>query len=106
MGDDKLPGDWVATRVGVVRKALFATPSVAASFGAGPVDPDRLHELPFVTPIYNVNGQFVPSDDGCPLGPGQRQLGHQSTTLVGGLHLACATGHLTFVPAVRAVAHA
>lgn len=105
MGDDKLPGDWVATRVGTVRKALFATPSVAASLGTVPVEPDRLRGLPFVTPIYNVNGQFVPSDDACPLGHGERQLGHQSTTLVVGLDLACATGQLIFGPAVAAAAH-
>jgi DNA-binding transcriptional LysR family regulator len=105
MGDDKLPGDWVATRVGPVRKALFAKPSVASGLGTQPVDPDRLRALPFVTPIYNVNGQFVPSDDGCPLGHGQRQLGHQSTTLVVGLDLALATGQLIFGPAIAAWAH-
>jgi DNA-binding transcriptional LysR family regulator len=105
LGDDKLPGDWVATRVGVVRKALFATPSVAGSLGTQPVDPDRLRAFPFVTPIYSVNGQFVPSDDGCPLGHGQRQLGHQSTTLVVGLDLARATGQLIFGPAVGAWSH-
>jgi DNA-binding transcriptional LysR family regulator len=105
MGDDALPGDWVATRLGLVRKGLFATPAVAAGLGELPVEPDRLRAFPFVTPIYNVNGQFVPSDDGCPLGHGQRQLGHQSTTLVVGLDLACATGQLIFGPAIAAAGH-
>jgi DNA-binding transcriptional LysR family regulator len=105
MGDDKLPGDWVATRVGSVRKALFGTGPVANSLGPQPVEPEQLSALPFVTPIYNVNGQFVPSDDGCPLGHGRRQLGHQSTTLVVGLDLARATGQLIFGPAIAAWAH-
>jgi DNA-binding transcriptional LysR family regulator len=105
VGGDTLPGDWVAVNVGEVRKALFAPPRVAASLGGGPVEPERLRALPFVTPIYNVNGQYVPADDGCPLGHGARRLGHQSTTLVVGLDLACATGQLIFGPAVAAAEH-
>ena len=68
VGDEELPGAWVDSDIGHVRKALFAAPEVARKLGRGPVDPKRLAELPFVTPIYNVNGQFVPADDGCPLG--------------------------------------
>ena len=74
VGTEKLPGAWVDVGVGYVRKALFAAPEVARKLGAGPVDPKRIAELPFVTPIYNVNGQFVPADDGCPLGA-QRSAG-------------------------------
>jgi DNA-binding transcriptional LysR family regulator len=105
VGDEALPGDWVVTRVGRVRKALFAPPSLAARLGHAPVDPARLRELPFVTPIYNVNGQFVPADDGCPLAHPARRLGHQSTTLVVGLDLARATGQLIFGPAIAAASH-
>ena len=46
--------------MGHVRNALFATPSTARALGATPVDPRKVAEVPFVTPIYNVNGQFVP----------------------------------------------
>ena len=73
VGSEKLPGAWVNTPVGEVRKALYATPEVARRLGSAPVDPKRVAELPFVTPIYNVNGQFVPADDGCPLGHAQRK---------------------------------
>lgn len=105
VGTEKLPGAWVNSATGQVRKALFATPEVARKLGAGPVDPKRLAELPFVTPIYNVNGQFVPADDGCPLGHTQRRVGHQSQTLVVGLDLARSTGQLIFGPAIAAHAH-
>ena len=105
VGSEKLPGAWVNTPTGHVRKALFAAPEVARKLGAPPVDPKRLAELPFVTPIYNVNGQFVPADDGCPLGHAQRRLGHQSQTLVVGLDLARAAGQLIFGPAIAAHAH-
>ncbi len=105
VGPEKLPGAWVNTGAGEVRKAHFAAPEVARKLGAAPVDPKRLAELPFVTPIYNVNGQFVPADDGCPLGHTQRRLGHQSQTLVVGLDLARSTGQLIFGPALAAHAH-
>lgn len=105
VGTEELPGAWVNSATGQVRKALFATPEVARKLGAAPVDPKRLAELPFVTPIYNVNGQFVPSDDGCPLGHTQRRVGHQSQTLVVGLDLARSTGQLIFGPAIAAHAH-
>ena len=105
VGTEKLPGAWVGVGVGYVRKALFAAPEVARKLGAGPVEPKRIAELPFVTPIYSVNGQFVPADDGCPLGHAQRRLGHQSQTLVVGLDLARMTGQLIFGPAIAAHAH-
>ena len=105
VGSEQLPGGWVNTPMGHVRKTLFAAPDVARKLGAAPVDARRVVELPFVTPIYNVNGQFVPADDGCPLGHAQRKLGHQSQTLVVGLDLARSTGQLIFGPAIAAAAH-
>jgi len=105
VGSEKLPGAWVSSPVGQVRKALFAAPEVVRKLGTAAVDPKRIAELPFVTPIYNVNGQFVPADDGCPLTHAQRRLGHQSQTLVVGLDLARSTGQLIFGPAIGAHAH-
>ncbi len=105
VGPEELPGAWVNSNVGQVRKGLFAAPELARRLGGGPVDPKRIAELPFVTPIYNVNGQFVPADDGCPLGHAERRLGHQSQTLVVGLDLARSTGQLIFGPAIGAHAH-
>jgi DNA-binding transcriptional LysR family regulator len=105
VGPEKLPGAWVNTSVGHVRKALFCAPELAHKLGAGPIDPKRLAQLPFVTPIYNVNGQFVPADDGCPLSHAERRVGHQSQTLVVGLDLARSTGQLIFGPAIGAHAH-
>jgi DNA-binding transcriptional LysR family regulator len=104
-GTEKLPGAWVASDVGHVRKALFAAPEVVKQLGTQPVEPKKLAPLPFVTPIYNVSGQFVPADDGCPLGHAERRLGHQSQTLVVGLDLARSTGQLIFGPAIAAHAH-
>jgi hypothetical protein len=100
VGGEDLPGAWVATAVGHIRKGLFAAPEVARRLGPGPVDSERVAQLPFVTPIYSVNGQFVPADDGCPLGVGQRRLGHQAQTLLVGIDLARATGQLVFGPAI------
>jgi DNA-binding transcriptional LysR family regulator len=105
VGAEQLPGGWATTTVGHVRKGLFAAPDVARKLGTPPIDPRRVAELPFVTPIYNVNGQFVPADDGCPLTHTHRRLGHQSQTLMVGLDLARATGHLVFGPAIGAAAH-
>jgi hypothetical protein len=105
IGDERLPGAWVNTPVGYVRKALFANPQVARSLGTQPVDPRKLADLPFVTPIYSVNGQFVPADDDCPLSHTRRRLGHQSQTLLVALDLARATDQLIFGPAIGAAAH-
>ena len=97
-----------AGRVGQHRRRPGAQGAVRRARGGAqarrraPVDPKRLAELPFVTPIYNVNGQFVPADDGCPLGHIHRRLGHQSQTLVVGLDLARSTGQLIFGPALAA----
>ena len=105
VGDEQLPGAWVNLSVGHVRKALYGPPELVRSLGPGPVDQRKLQEIPFVTPIYNVNGQFVPADDGCPLSHSRRRLGHQSQTLVVGLDLARETGQLIFGPAIAAAAH-
>src|SRR6201999_2428558 len=80
VGDEQLPGAWVNLAVGHVRKALYAPPELVRTLGPLPVDPRKLLELPFVTPIYNVNGQFVPADDDCPLSHSRRIPGHQSQT--------------------------
>jgi DNA-binding transcriptional LysR family regulator len=105
VGAEKLPGGWVNSAVGHVRKALYATPATAKALGAAPVDPRKVAEVAFVTPIYNVNGQFVPADDGCPLTHTHRRLGHQSQTLMVGLDLARATGQLVFGPVIAAAGH-
>ncbi len=105
LGDERLPGSWVSTRVGHVRRALFAPPALAKSLGAGPLLVARIRELPFVSPIFNVNGQFVPVDDGCPLGHADRQLGHEAQTLGLALELAARTGQLVYGPVIAARGH-
>jgi DNA-binding transcriptional LysR family regulator len=105
VGAEQLPGGWATTTVGHVRKGLFAAPDVVRKLGVPPIDPRRVAELPFVTPIYNVNGQFMPADDGCPLTHIHRRLGHQSQTLMVGLDLARATGQLVFGPVIGAAGH-
>ncbi|MEO6421059.1 MAG: LysR family transcriptional regulator, partial [Polyangiaceae bacterium] len=91
---DRLPGAWASTRVGDVRKALFANPTVAQKLGPQPVPVERLRDLPFICPIYHRDGQFVPVDDDCPLPPSDRQIGHQAQTIGLALELASITNQL------------
>jgi DNA-binding transcriptional LysR family regulator len=105
IGMERLPGTWVSLRVGEVRKGLFCAPAVARQLGPQPIAPERLADLPFISPIYSLNGQFVPADDGCPLAHGDRKLGHEAQTIGLALELAARTGQLVFGPAVAASGH-
>jgi DNA-binding transcriptional LysR family regulator len=99
---DRLPGAWASTRVGDVRKALFANPVLAKKLGPQPVPAERLHEVPFICPIYHRDGQFMAVDDDCPIGPSDRKIGHQAQTIGLALELACITDQLVFGPFIAA----
>jgi len=101
LGAEPFPDTWEISRIGDIRKALFATPAVAKRLGRAPVSVERLRELPFVVPIYSHNGQFVVADEGCPIA-GNRRIGHEVPTMALGLELAVATGHLVFGPTIVA----
>jgi len=99
---ERFPGAWVSTRVGDLDYALFATPATAARLGPTPVDPSRVRAVPMVTPIFNLNGQFIPVDDDCPLPHSQRNVGHEAQTIGTALELAALTGQIVFGPKVAA----
>ncbi|MFO0676079.1 MAG: LysR family transcriptional regulator [Polyangiaceae bacterium] len=101
-GKEVLPPSWVSESVGTIRKALFASPKLAKQLGAQPVDEERLRSVPFVCPIYNVAGRWVPSEDDCPLGVSERLQGHEAQTIAVGLELAAHTDQLVFGPVVAA----
>jgi DNA-binding transcriptional LysR family regulator len=105
LGSPRLPVNWHVVRIGNCRKGLFAPPNVAQQLGPGPVAPDRLREFPFVSPIYNVGGQFVPVDDDCPLPQRQRKQGHEAQTMGTALDLASVSGQLVYGPAFAAQHH-
>jgi DNA-binding transcriptional LysR family regulator len=101
VGQEQMPGSWVVTRVGEVRKALFAPPALARRLGPRP-SPKTLEEIPFVCPVYNSGGQFMPGDDGCPLRRSDRTVGHEAATLGVALDVAAASDQLVFGPVVAA----
>lgn len=105
LGKPALPETWTATCVGEVRKALFANPLLAQRLMPNPLEyvaASALSAVPFICPINTFNGQFVPLDDGCPLKPSTRRIGHEVTTLLLALELAAHTEQLVFGPAIAA----
>jgi DNA-binding transcriptional LysR family regulator len=106
LGPARLPSLWSETRVGEVRKALFASPVVAARLSAdGPVTEQKLRSVPFISPLYSVDRSFVPVDDDCPLPRAQRLLGHEVQTIAVALDLAVGTEQVVFGPAMCADEH-
>ena len=101
-GPVRLPSSWMSVRVGNIRRALYGTPALAAQLGPSPVNPERLLPVPFISPVFQNNGHFVPIDDGCPLGLGERQVGHEVATIGQALELARVTGQVVFGPALAA----
>jgi DNA-binding transcriptional LysR family regulator len=100
IGSARLPDAWVSESVGELRKGLFASPKLAAALKPFPVSPERLRELPFVSPIMFANGQLLPADDDCPLDRGERRLGHEAQTIDLALKLAAHTDQLAFGPVI------
>jgi DNA-binding transcriptional LysR family regulator len=98
---EQLPQPWISQSVGMGRKGLFASPRVAAELGPGKIDPAVLKGRAFICPIYTSNGQFVPVDDGCPLGQ-DRMLGHQVQTIGLALDIAAQGDQFVFGPVMAA----
>jgi DNA-binding transcriptional LysR family regulator len=104
-GVERLPASWEFEEVGLVRKALFARPDLAARLGRGEVQPSSLVDVPFVCPIYHADGRFVPADDDCPLPVADRRPGSETQTIMVALELAAATDQLVFGPTLAARRH-
>lgn len=102
MADERLPGSWTSQHVGDMRRSCFASPALAALLGPSPVAIERVLRLPFVLPVYNANGVYVPVDDGCPVPATQRVAGHEAQTMALALEIACVTKQLVFGPLMAA----
>jgi DNA-binding transcriptional LysR family regulator len=103
IGTPRLPETWAITEIGSCRKTAFASPALAQRLGPQPVAVERLREFPFVSPVYNLSGQFVPVDDDCPLPVGARRAGHEVQTIGMALELAAQTDQLVYGPAFAAL---
>ena len=100
---ERMPESWVSTRVGELRRSCFGHPALAARLGPTPVPLESIRQVPFVLPVYNANGVYVPVDDGCPLASTQRIAGHEAQTMSLALEMAHANGQqLVFGPLMAA----
>ena len=99
---ERLPVTWISVCVGKIRSALFGSPELARRLGPFPTSVEKLRGLPFVTPIYNVDGRYLAVDDDCPLPLAERKSGHAAQTIGIALELAAQTDQLVFGPAVAA----
>jgi DNA-binding transcriptional LysR family regulator len=96
-----LSAKWASLKIGELRKALFASPAVARELGPRPTI-DQIRRRPFVTPVAYDGGEFLPSDDDCPLGRGERLVGSEVGTMDLALQVAAHCGHLVFGPVLAA----
>src|SRR5438445_695627 len=64
-----------------------------------------LLRVPRGGPVYTMNGQLVPVEDGCPLPRGRRRIGNEVQTIGLGLELAARTQQLIFGPVIAARSH-
>ena len=102
---ERLPESWVSTQVGAMRRSCFATPALAAKLGPPPISLETIRATPFVLPVYNANGVYVPVDDGCPLPASQRTAGHEAQTMALALEIASVTDQVVFGPMMAAYAY-
>jgi DNA-binding transcriptional LysR family regulator len=101
-GNEVWPGSWLKTPVGDLQRAVFASRAVAAKLGPSPVTPEVIAGLAFIGPIYSYHGQVVPGEDGCPLGPRERRIGHQTQTVSLALEMAQECDQVVFAPEIAA----
>ncbi len=99
--DEKWPESWTRSRVGQVRRGLFAAAEVARALGPRP-SVSRIAAERFVGPLYADRGQLVAGDDRCPLAAGERRFGHRTQTVQLALALAEVSGQLVFAPVIAA----
>jgi DNA-binding transcriptional LysR family regulator len=104
-GRATLPATWHSVSVGEIHKGVLARPELARELGPQPVKPERLLPIPFITPVYSVNGQFVEVDDDCPLSFTERRQGHKVQTIAVALEIASRIDQLVFGPITAARRH-
>ncbi len=93
---------WSVVPIGAVRKGLLCSPKLAEKLGKGPVSPKALLDVPFLTPVYNLNGQLVASEDDCPLSPSERKSAHEVQTLACALETVADNDYVVFGPVCAA----
>ncbi len=103
IGDVPAPSSWLVDQVGVIEKDLLASPGVLEKLSPLPVEPERLREVPFVCPVYSVQGQFIAANDDCPLPLEHRIRGHETSTMHTALNLATVCEQVVFGPTVAAL---
>ena len=101
IGPEKIAGAWTSRCVGTIRRALFASPTLARALGPRP-SLAQIVRTRFVMPVYSNAGQFVPGEDGCPIPRSERLVGHESSTIAVGLELASNSDQLVFGPMIAA----
>jgi DNA-binding transcriptional LysR family regulator len=105
IGKEKFPESWVQTELGVMRRGLFASPRLGKRLGKQPVHEEKLAGVPFISPVYVINGHATPVDDGCPMPRDRRKLGQEVEMLGLALELAGRVDELVFGPVVAAYEH-
>lgn len=100
VGEPMLPSTWDVHALGVARYGLLANPKLAGRLRHATVE--RIRAVPMIAPLAWEHGQWVQTDDGCPLGPTERRLGHEVQTIALGLELAVTTEQLVFGPLLAA----
>ena len=98
-----LPPSWESHPLAPVRFGLFAAPPVAKRLAGATLN--RLRAIPFITPISFDQGQWVATEDGCPLSVSERIIGHEVRTIALGLDIAAETNHVVFGPLLAARHH-
>lgn len=103
LAEERLPESWVSSKVGEMRRSCFGSPALSDSLGPVPISLEAMKRVPFVLPVYNANGVYVPVDDGCPLSASHRTAGHEAQTMALALEMACASGEqVVFGPLMAA----
>lgn len=102
VGRERFTAPWVETQLGPLRRALFASPTLAKKLGKNPVPESALADVPFISPLYVVNGQAIPVEDGCPMGRSRRVLGQEVEVIGLGLDLASKSEQVVFGPVIAA----
>lgn len=103
LGELPLQPSWESHQVGLIEKALFASPATAARLGPGPLTREQLLEVPFVSPVYLTERGFLPIDDDCPITRRERRVGHETMTMALALALVARTDQVVFGPLLGAL---
>ncbi len=96
---------WSVVPLGTVKKSLLCSPKLAAKLGKTPISASSLVDVPFITPVYTLNGQLVPAEDDCPLATGERKSGAEVQTLACALETAIDSELAVFGPVCAARRH-